>query len=92
MQMSTSQTRHWIIKRAAQDCGANAIMFQRKQRDYDTCPFCPTTESVLHVYKCQSNDVKEIWQKSIYHLENDLKELQTDPNIIAQLCQGLLQW
>jgi hypothetical protein len=92
MQTSSVQTRHWIVKRAAQDCGTNAIMFQRKQRAYDTCPFCTESESVLHVYRCQAQEVKELWRKSIYELEQELIKYQTDPEIVSQLCQGLLQW
>jgi hypothetical protein len=92
MVASSISTRHWITKRAARECGANAIMFQQKQRPNDNCPFCGESESVLHVYKCQDPKVKDVWRKCTYELETDLQHQQTDPDLILQLCQGLLQW
>jgi hypothetical protein len=40
MKSSTLATRIWITKGVANDCGSNAILFQRKQRPNDECPFC----------------------------------------------------
>jgi ribonuclease HI len=92
MRNSTIQTRHWTVKRAAGDCGANAIMFQRKQKDFANCPFCGQPETVEHVYKCQHNTVSEVWERCIWLLEKEMIEYQTDPNIIKQLCSGLRSW
>jgi hypothetical protein len=92
MKTSTNQTRHWITKRAAKDCGTNEVLFKRKQRGDDKCPFCGNTETVLHVYQCQHDEVKNVWGKSIYDMEIALIEQQTDPEIIRQLISGLLQW
>jgi actin-related protein len=50
MKQSTTQTKHWIIKRAARNCGANAVLCQRRQRKDDKCPFCGESETVMHVY------------------------------------------
>jgi hypothetical protein len=92
MKSSTIQTRHWIIKRAAQDCRANAILMRRKRRDNDKCPLCGQSETVLHVYKCQDKRVKNVWEQCIYELEQVMIENNTDPEIRTQLCQGLVSW
>jgi ribonuclease HI len=35
MKALTTQTKHWIIKRAARDCGANAVLHRRRQKAHD---------------------------------------------------------
>jgi hypothetical protein len=45
--------RQWITKRAARDCGSNAVLFKRKSKDTDKCPRCRQPESVLHVLTCK---------------------------------------
>jgi hypothetical protein len=92
MDTSSLSTRHWITKRAAQECGANAILFKRRQRPDDKFPFCGETASALHVYKCQNTNDVDVWRQCIYKLEEVLRQHQTDPNITIQLSQGLLQW
>jgi hypothetical protein len=47
---------------------------------------------VIHVYRCQDKEVKELWRKNIYELEQQLKSCQTSPDIILQLVNGLLHW
>jgi hypothetical protein len=92
MKSVSTQTKHWIIKRAANECGTNAILFQRRQRNDDKCSFCGEIETTMHIYKCQHKDVKDLWRKLVYELENDLLQQQTDPVLAKQLCKGLLQW
>jgi hypothetical protein len=92
MKSSTIQTRHWIVKRAAGDCGTNAVLFRRKKREDDKCPFCGQTENTAHVYKCKDPKVSDVWEKSIYNLEREMMEYQTDPEIVHQLSRGLLAW
>jgi hypothetical protein len=92
MKTASIQTKQWIIKRAANECGSNSILFQRSQRADDKCPFCGERETPIHVYQCQNTEVKELWRKLLYGLENELLQQQTDPAIAKQLCYGLLLW
>jgi hypothetical protein len=92
MRSSTNSTKHWVIKRAARDCGANAILFQRRKKGDDKCPFCSNKETVMHVYTCQHQQVQDIWGKAIYDLEIELIKQQTAPEIIKELSNGLMQW
>jgi hypothetical protein len=89
---SSIQTRHWIIKRAARDCGANAVLFKRRQRHDDRCTMCSEPETVLHVYQCQSEGHQREWDRCIQELRKELIEHLTDPTIVEQLCQGLNLW
>jgi hypothetical protein len=79
MKSSTLQVRHWIVKRAAQDCGANAILFKRRQRLNDECPFCKQPETVKHVYKCQHAEVDERWKICLNEFKEALEMERTDP-------------
>jgi hypothetical protein len=80
------------VKRAARDCGANAVQMRRQERTDDHCPFCQQSESVLHVYRCNDPRVQEVWEKSVDDLHQYLFTIGTDPNIIKQLVTGLHQW
>jgi hypothetical protein len=40
MKTSKISTRIWITKRMARDCGSNSVLFKRRQRKTDECPFC----------------------------------------------------
>jgi hypothetical protein len=92
MQQSTPQQRRWITKRAARECGANSVLFKRKTRDNDFCPLCQQPESALHVLQCQDIRAQRQWTLSVQEFGSWLETQQTDPNIVAQLCHGLLQW
>ena len=90
-QVSTSQ-RQWITKRAARECGANAVLFRRKAKDTDLCPLCNQTETVLHVLRCQDPRSQLQWDTSVQEFRLWLEHHQTDPLIINRLCAGLNQW
>jgi hypothetical protein len=92
MKTSTSQVRNWIVKRAAHDCAANAVMFKRKQKDSDRCKFCGAEETVLHVYFCAHEEVTSVWTQGMKEFQKDLIGLQTDPCITNVLIIGLQQW
>jgi hypothetical protein len=92
MKFSNIQTKHWITKRAAGDCGANAILFRRQQRQDDKCPFCGEQETVLHVYQCNQEFVQQKWDVLMKKFKTELKEVRTSPIIIDQLCLGLHTW
>ena len=55
MQQSSPRQRQWITKRASRECGANSVLFRRKAKPSDTCPFCNQEETVLHVLRCQDD-------------------------------------
>jgi Reverse transcriptase (RNA-dependent DNA polymerase) len=92
MKTSTSQIRNWIVKRAAQDCAANAVLFKRRQKDSDHCKFCGAEETVLHVYLCAHEDVTSVWTQQLKEFQKDLIRLQTYPCITNALIIGLQQW
>jgi hypothetical protein len=92
MKKSPMNIRHWVVKRCARDCGANAVLFRRKERKDDKCPFCGNIESVIHIYKCPDKRVQDIWEKAIHELEQYLQQLGTDPSIRGQLIRGLQGW
>jgi hypothetical protein len=92
MANSDTSTKHWIIKRCARDCGAHAILQQRKEKDDDHCPFCSLSDSVEHVYLYNDERVKTIWSKNIEELKLFLQKVGTYPEIITQLLEGLESW
>jgi glutaredoxin-related protein len=92
MKGSTTAKRIWVTKRAVQECGANAVLFRRKQKETDKCSFCGEIESVLHVYHCTHNAVNTTWRAAIEEFRKDLERFGTDPTIITQMCIGLTAW
>jgi hypothetical protein len=92
MQTSALSTRIWITKRVANDCGANAILFQRKQRANDACPFCQQPEYPLHVYKCHNVEVERKWHEELENFKKDLQSANTNPLVIDNLLLGLRAW
>jgi hypothetical protein len=92
MKSSNMGTRHWISKRMIQDCGANAILYQRQKKSNESCPFCRQKETVLHVYQCQSKEFKDKWDQELDKLKVDMEKERTDPSIIENFTSGLMQW
>ena len=92
MKASSNNTKHWIIKRSARDCGAHAVLMRRRERDNDQCPFCGLSESVEHVYQCQDERVKTVWEVQLQEFETFLLHSGTDPDIREQLIEGIITW
>jgi hypothetical protein len=92
MQGSSIQQQHWISKRVAGDCGANAILLQRRQKSHEKCPFCSDNETPLHVYQCKHDQVQSLWDAQMEGLRGYLIEAKTDPAITTQLCLGMNSW
>jgi hypothetical protein len=89
---SKNSTRQWVSKRMAKDCGANAILFKRKQKNTDECPFCSQSESAIHIYQCKSKEVQDTWDQEIKKFQEQLVEARTYPLIVEQLLLGMNQW
>jgi hypothetical protein len=85
-------TKQWVVKRAAKECGTNMILFQRKQRQNDECPFCRSSETPPHVYKCQHEEVAKKWNECMNDCRQGLINDSTDPIIIEALMYGLQTW
>jgi hypothetical protein len=92
MKSTSIQQRNWIVKRAAHDCAANAVLLKRRQKETAACKFCGSEETVLHVYKCQHISVQDVWQRSLKDLQKELVKLQTDPSITTSFIKGLQTW
>jgi hypothetical protein len=92
MKKTSNSTKHWIIKRCAQECGSNFVRQRRKEIETNSCPFCQEPETVEHIYKCKHSSVTELWDKAMHELEEYLNTIQTDPNITKQLIQGIHMW
>jgi hypothetical protein len=92
MKNSSTLSRIWITKRAAKECGANAVLFRRNQKDTDKCRLCGEIETVLHVYKCSHKQAEMTWNTAIAEFNKDLATSGTNPIITAQLVEGLNKW
>ncbi len=84
--------RRWITKRAARECGANAVLFKRKTKNTDADPLCGECETVLHVLKCQNSRALQQWNLSLATLKLWLEDHDTDADIIISLISGLQTW
>lgn len=49
-------------------------------------------ETAIHVWKCQAEEVSDLWQQSIGKLQRHLKDMNTDPTIIDDIVSGLSSW
>jgi hypothetical protein len=92
MRTSTTHVRNWIVKRAANECGANAVLFRRNQKDSDRCRLCNEIETPTHVYKCKHEMATTTWMSSMQEFSKDLIRRSTDPSIVTQLCAGFNKW
>ena len=79
MRQSSTSQRQWITKRAARDCGANAVLFKRKTKDTDLCPLCQQTESVMHVVLCKDERAQTQWDLWLHEFRVWLERQQTSP-------------
>jgi hypothetical protein len=84
--------RQWITKRAARECGANAVLYKRKAIDNEACALCGESETVLHVLQCQDHRARQQWHKALMEFKGWLELKDSDPVIVEQLILGLRQW
>lgn len=84
--------RQWITKRASRECGANQVLYRRKAKGSENCKMCGATETVLHVLQCKDLRAHQQWDLVLREFREWLNKIDTDPDIVNQLCYGIGQW
>jgi hypothetical protein len=84
--------RRWIVKHVAGVCGVNLVMVQRKQKQSSACPRCGEEETPTHVWQCQDEEAKRVWQDAIFELKVWMESQETLPAIITAICDNLTNW
>jgi hypothetical protein len=83
----------WIVKHAVGMCGVGKWMKRWKQQESAECPRCQhPEEDEEHVWKCQNQEAKEIWKKSIEKLREWMVKRKTDPDLTEGICRRLNEW
>jgi hypothetical protein len=92
---NTSVTRarqHWVTKHSSGFCSVGVMAKRMGLRPTDECPRCREPETTTHVWLCQAEETTELWITRIEGLQHYMEELHTDPEIIAQIIEGLNGW
>jgi hypothetical protein len=61
-------------------------------RSTDECPRCKEPETTTHVWLCQAEETTELWNTRIEELQQHMEDVHTDPEISAQIIEGLNSW
>jgi hypothetical protein len=91
MKATTMNRRIWIVKHASGQCGVNLIRHRRKERENDACPRCGASETAAHVWICQHEGARQIWENALQQLELWLRN-STGAHIADQLIRYLRSW
>jgi hypothetical protein len=73
-------------------CGVGKFQKIWKMRETNSCPHCREFEDTLHVWKCASTQVSNVWKISRYKLQTSLRKLDTDPDLIELIINYLNTW
>jgi hypothetical protein len=84
--------RFFCSKHSSGMCGAGKFQKIWKLRETDSCPHCGRFEDSEHVWKCQAQQVKDVWKKSLSNLKSTLRKLDTDPDLITCILIYLNTW
>jgi hypothetical protein len=89
---SQHSRRVFITKHAVGMCSVGKFMKRWKERDSDRCPRCDLPKDATHVLICKGAGANEIWDASITELEQWMKSVDTDPEIIDHIVKHLSSW
>jgi hypothetical protein len=84
--------RLFVSKHTSGMCGVGKFQKIWKTRETNSCPHCGEYEDSVHVWKCASSAVFDIWTHSLLKLQNSLRRLDTDPNLIEVIIKYLNAW
>jgi hypothetical protein len=73
-------------------CGIGKFQKIWKTRETNSCPHCGEYEDSVHVWKCASSAVLDIWTTSLFKLQNFLRKIDTDPDLIEVIMKYLNAW
>jgi hypothetical protein len=84
--------RVFISKHSARMCGVWKFMKRWRQWKEDQCPRCGEPEDAAHVWKCNGEGAKDIWEKALDELEMWLRSVDTDLTLTYILVTSLKGW
>lgn len=73
-------------------CGVGKFQKIWKMKETNACPHCGQFEEATHLWKCNTPEVKEVWQQSLITLQKALKKLEMDPQHITIIIDYLNSW
>ena len=87
------QIKLFITKWISGDTATGSVMVKRKQRLSAHCPLCQHPHEDTHrILKCPSNSASSLRQRLLTELQCWLQSVDTHPDIIAFLINGLTSW
>ena len=81
-----------MIKIASGHVSVAHKLKQRKSRQNDMCPYCGGKETVDHMFRCQSELVKENWEESTGKIKVQAIKIGTKITIINSIIENLNKW
>jgi hypothetical protein len=84
--------RIFCTKHTSGMCGVGKFQKIWKTRETAACPHCGLFEDSLHVWKCTSPTVVDVWSNSLLNLQRALHKIDTDPILITCILQYLNTW
>jgi hypothetical protein len=76
------QRRLFCSKHTTGMCGVGKFQKNWRAHETDSCPHCGQPKDSSHVWKCNNDSVNVLWDKSIMNLQNFLRKIDTDPDLI----------
>ena len=84
--------QHWIVKHSTGTCGVNEKLVEWKEKESALCVRCKLIENAAHVWKCQHNSSREVWDNALIELKEWMVQNLAAPAITQALIQGLKNW
>lgn len=81
-----------MIKIASGHVSVAYKLKQKKRRQNNMCPYCGEKETVDHLFRCNSELVKEKWDKSIGTIKAKAIKIKTKITIINSIVEHLNKW
>jgi hypothetical protein len=92
MRKETPLKRQWIVKHSTGNCGVNKKLVEWKEKDSAACVRCGEIETAGHVWTCQHNSTRIIWDQSLIELKEWMINHAAAPDLTVALIQGLTNW
>ena len=92
MKTETAFKQHWLVKHSTGVCGVNKKLVEWSEKDSPECVRCQEIENAAHVWKCQHQSTKAIWDKALLELKDWLIHNSSAPHITQALIEGLRNW
>ena len=84
--------RRWITKHWSSNCGIGTTMVKWKYQVDAECPRCEQVEDKDHVFKCQEQSARQLWDDGMSKLAEFMTKKKTFDEISTCISSCLRSW